>query len=146
MTEEEKQILLQDLCTRLPYGVKCRFLSIDGSEFHNVTAIGIKYLEFKNIYELNVKDENGFPYSCDIEYIKPYLRPMSNMTKEELKEFVSFTSQSMRRFICEATNTDHWFNNYEEEDWLNAHHFDYRGLIEMGLALPAPEGMYKLKQ
>lgn len=28
-------------------------------------------------------------------------------------------------------------------DWLLAHHFDYRGLIPMGLALEATEGMYK---
>lgn len=132
MTTEEKQLLLEDLCSRLLYGMKCRFLSIDGSEFHNVTAIGIKYLEFKNIYELNVKDENGFPYSCDIEYIKPYLRPMSSMSVEERREY----EKTFEMFDLLYLKT------WKTYDWLNKHFFDYRGLITMGLAIEAPEGMF----
>ena len=126
MTQSDKELLLKDLCARLPYGVKYKdargykmTLDIWSPEFHTA---------------LNTILYDGKP--------SLYLRPMSSMTEEELKEFVSFTSQSMRRFICEATNTDHWFNNYEEEDWLNAHHFDHRGLIEKRLALKAPDGMY----
>ena len=67
------------------------------------------------------------------EYIKPYLRPMSSMTKEELKEF-----QKLRDIIPLD-----WLPF--AHDWLLAHHFDYRGLIEKGLALEAPKGMYNIK-
>lgn len=66
--------------------------------------------------------------------VKPYLRPMSSMTEEEKKELnnvLEFQYYSDDSCMCEST------------DWLNAHHFDYRGLIEKGLALEAPEGMYK---
>ena len=61
---------------------------------------------------------------------KPYLRPMSSMTEDEKEEYQAF-------FNYDGVE-------YPEEyiDWLNAHHFDYRGLIEKGLALEAPEGMY----
>ena len=62
------------------------------------------------------------------ENFKPYLRPMSSMTEEE--EIYYNTIYTTLKF-------------YEKEDWLNAHHFDYRGLIPMGLALEAPKDMYK---
>ena len=62
---------------------------------------------------------NSFP----IENCKQYLRPMCSMTKEEDNEYIN--------------------TMWDAVDWLNAHHFDYRGLIRMGLALEAPEGMYK---
>ena len=65
--------------------------------------------------------------------LKPYLRPMSSMTEEEKKDYNSkFEGRDFS-----------WEIYYGSTDWLNEHHFDYRGLIPMGLALPAPEGMYK---
>ena len=61
-----------------------------------------------------------------VEILEPYLRPMSSMSEEEYQEF----GYDVLRYTP------------REFDWLNAHHFDYRGLIEKGLALEAPEGMY----
>ena len=127
MKQEEKNLLLKDLCTRLPYGVKFK---ADNEEYIRE----IHYIKDENVY---IREYRDLPYWIDT--IKPYLRPMSSMTKEELKEFTNFTSLSMHRFICDATNTDHWYNTYEEEDWLNAHNFDYRGLIEKGLAIKVTE-------
>ena len=85
-------------------------------------------------------------YESDIENIKPYLRPMSSMTEEERTEF------DTKFHICTKLS-EHYFayakpiiEIYQESiDWLNKHHFDYRGLIEKGLALEAPEGMYKFE-
>lgn len=104
MTEQDKQLLLKDLCARLPYGVI-------------VHSLGIPH------------EQKLVSYIPDIEHysIKPYLRPISSMTEEE--EIYYNTIYITLKF-------------YEKEDWLNAHHFDYRGLIPMGLALEAPEGMY----
>ena len=70
----------------------------------------------------------------NIKSIKPYLRPMSSMTDDEKKEYVNFF-EDIDGYVYSIDATI-------EIDWLNAHHFDYRGLIEKGLALPAPEGMY----
>ena len=77
------------------------------------------------------------------DYPKPYLRPMSSMTMEEQKEWFE---QGNVDYDCEfkpeptvAVGFSHL-----SVDWLNAHHFDYRGLIKKGLALPAPEGMYEI--
>lgn len=108
MTQEEKKLLLIDLCARLPYSVKVKC----GSE----------------ILTLNVNWLQTFQYHLD--EIKPYLRPMSSMTEEEKDEYD-------RLVMCNAS--------WVVDDWLLVHHFDYRGLIEKGLALEAPEGMYKTK-
>lgn len=112
MTQEEKQLLLVDLCARLPYGVKVKF----GSNLIEVlTDVNLKTFIF-----------NGFGAAP-----LPYLRPMSSMTEEEKKECNKLRlSGGMAVNVADYT------------DWLNAHHFDYRGLIEKGLALEAPEGMY----
>ena len=69
----------------------------------------------------------GFGY--EIHNYLPYLRPMSSMTEEEWKEYNQTIGKS--------------FSFTDEVDWLNAHHFDYRGLIPMGLALKATKGMYE---
>jgi hypothetical protein len=134
MTQEEKQLLLKDLCARLPYGVKCDALlkQIDGS--------------LKSIFG-TFKGYNGWANIgnnlVDIETVKPYLRPMSSMTSDEKMEWFQ-----MRQNHCNMSG----FNELRERadftsaslDWLNSHYFDFRGLIPMGLAWEAKEGMYKI--
>ena len=92
----------------------------------------------------------------------PYLRPISSMTEEEKKEFqachcVYELHPDFQPMMCNLANELNMLlhpdfqpmmcnlaNELNMFDWLNAHHFDYRGLIEKGLALEAPEGMYKI--
>lgn len=65
------------------------------------------------------------------------------MTEEEQKEFVEFHCVNLCRIIINEKLTLQ--DETKMFDWLNAHHFDYRGLIEKGLALEAPEGIYEVK-
>ena len=113
MTQEEKQLLFKDLCARLPYGVKVKCAS--------------------EIITLNVNWLKVFQYHLD--EIKPCLRPMSSMTEEEYKEW--------RYLYLPLPHDNEATETQRRIDWLNAHHFDYRGLIPMRLALKALEGMYK---
>lgn len=113
MTQEEKQLLLVDLCARLPYGTMCNVVSLDNPWIGDCVL---------RSYWLDKVTDVWFE-------IKPYLRPMSSMTEDEKMEY-------------ENARLD-WYDDLITYDWLNAHHFDYRGLIPMGLALEAPEGMYK---
>lgn len=130
MAQEDKELLLKDLCARLSYGVK-GIISFD--EDKNIFTIkGIFNILFLSNTEC-----------CHVEDFKPYLRPMSSMTKEEEKEY----RKTMDKYI---SNSDD-FSKYTEYSWtidtfdfLNAHHFDYRSLIPMGLAIEAPKDMYKL--
>ena len=113
MTQKDKDLLLRDLCARLPYGVKV--LDVD-------EEIGIvKSIEYPSFY---VKDDNGqfddFYLSNDITEIKPYLRPMSSMTHSEYDEYLRIKTHG---------------KPFEVIDWFNAHHIDYRKLIEKGLAI-----------
>lgn len=119
MTQEDKQLLIKDLCGRLPYGVKINIRS--------------DYTLTMEDMELNAYHLYGIEYNIEYRGLRPYLRPMSSMTEEERKYYNSL-SILIADGECDV---------YEEMDWLNAHHFDYRELIEKGLALEAPEGMYK---
>lgn len=131
MNKEEKQLLLKDLCARLPYGVICYGVTKDMDEDGNyidkvVTGTLYELHSYKCCYGLV-----GLMNQCNIESIKPYLRPISNMTQEEIYDYNKMCNKSL--------------DVLDIFDWLNAHHFDYRGLIEKGLALEAKEDMYKEK-
>ena len=130
MTQKEKQILLRDLCARVPYEVQCEYTSVQpGLEIHNeigtLTSIDVMH---NNLY--NFKIDNHLVGFSDF---KPFLRPMSSMTPDERFEY-----DELNHFYTKGLTF-----NVDEIDWLLAHHFDFRGLIEKGLALEAPEGMYK---
>lgn len=130
MTKEEKQLLLQDLCARLPYGVKCTFYK----EKYIGTIVNIfdpTTDEFGGLFPLITVFDNTY-HKADLIDVKPYLRPMSSMTEEE--------KQQIRDFWIGADVKTHATLLI---DFYNKRHLDYRGLIPMGLSLKAPEGMYK---
>jgi len=138
MTKEEKQLLLIDLCARLPYDVQ---ISKTYARDDNSTYISEPHLVRSINRDCVILVENepfldGTPDidAWAIEDVKPYLRPMSSMTEEEDARRCAFLDD------IEGGIEDAIFNYI---DWLNAHHFDYRGLIEKGLALEAPKDMYK---
>jgi hypothetical protein len=147
MTQEEKDLLLKDLCSRLPYGVKvqidlqsdiyspmiCKVCNIEfaemGGSFIGVEVLPDSYCEYRE-------------FLC-----KPYLFPMSSMTEEQRKEFIQCAGYEAR----EEENGYHYetyyydfvglgnvmFPDCDGFDWLNKNHFDYRGLIDKGLAIDA---------
>ena len=125
MTQENKELLLKDLCSRLPYNVKVLY----NNEVFNVDHISAIYEEIK----LDIPDN----YTINISDVKPYLFPLSSMTEEQKKEY---------RKVCELDTeilSKHPMDEtpfpalYNSQDWLNKNRFDYRGLIENGLAVDA---------
>ena len=129
MTQEYKELLLRDLCARLPYGVKVNneiqgdfvIYGVCGNYIFARTTTG--HVDFQ------------------IEKIKPYLFPISSMTEEQEKESFfepsllnAFINGYISLFEDEELNIDDLNRLY---DWLNKNHFDYRGLIEKGLAIDA---------
>ena len=123
MTQEDKILLLKDLCARLPYMPKIKITyqqqGIKGTDEGNVSCDFIE----KIVNDLR----NGV-----ITDVQIYLRPMSSMTKEEQKEY-EHTMISLGYYDG---------NTIDTFDWLNEHHFDYRGFIEKRLAIEVPKGMY----
>lgn len=124
MIQENKDLLLKDLCARLPYGVKvqvdlqsntyspivCKVCSIEcaeiGSAFIGVETSPDTYNEFRE-------------FLC-----KPYLFPLSSMTEEQITDFTKFVANGI-------------MDENIVYDWYNKNHFDYRGLIPKSLAIDA---------
>ena len=134
MTQEEKQLVIKDLSARLPYGV---MVLVKGEKYFNET--NEPYIVTLSFGTYLFDDE-------DITLV-PYLRPMSSMTDKEKDEL--YTAMDWYGEIDESGNVytkgqEKVYREtfYEYTDWLISHHFDYRGLIEKGLALEAPKDMY----
>ena len=140
MTKKDKELLLKDLCARLPYGVKIQVPYEDGSGYFDETV-----WEVNNDGPFHV---NG--WGIEYEYVKPYLFPLSSMTEEQLYEIKEITEFKYNHNTLELvkwtethTTLEFWleevpqYSVIEVFDWLNKNHFDYRGLIEKGLAIDA---------
>ena len=138
MTQEDKKLLLQDLCARLPHKVVVDY-GYNAFDVRNGNYVKHGSKCILKCYLLDVfmsprQNEKG-------EYIKPYLRPMSSMTEEELYEIQEILGKGVEIrnvFISIIDSSINSFSYLELQavfDWLNAHHFDYRGLIERELAI-----------
>jgi hypothetical protein len=149
MTQEEKKLLLQDLCARLPYGVKC------------IEKTPIEDFKNKNLWKIDRirADASMFGmsncYVCygqydDIDNIKPYLFPLSSMSEDQKYEFY------LRFIVKDCDCAFDYFKVYLDNgkwhrlltsldcieaiiDWFHKNHIDYRGLIPMGLAIDATD-------
>lgn len=125
MAQENRELLFKDLCGRVPYEV---IVCIDGVT--NVKLASVSYWE-----EVEVQD--GSRYLYDISDIKPYLFPLSSMTEEQKEEYNRWKHEVP---VCHYEYGDvveevELFDSPESFEYLIENHFDYRGLIEKGLAI-----------
>ena len=160
MTQEEKELVLKDLCARLPYEA---IINVHDTYPYTV----LPYFNIRlNSFVSTLASEPIFKTEDElikrvlkehVEYLefRLFLRPLSSMTEEEKNNLgiilpcsMSFsysTDGDLIIYTDEEYDSDHYFSKFVEvQDFLNAHHFDYRGLIPRGLALPALEGMYNI--
>lgn len=136
MTQEEKQLLLQDLSARLPYGVMIQIPEL----FYPQRKVTEKLVSINDLWHFN---DNG----TYIENVRPYLRSISSMTEDEfykLKEYSGLTYDQLDLASFQNGTykcLDFYLNEVPSGavirvfDWLNKHHFDYRDMIQMGLAI-----------
>ena len=123
MTQEDKELLLRDLCARVPYGIKASYY---GTEEECETWCEIDGVTLDGYVDIG-------QYSLPIERIKPYLFPLLSMTEKEWEDY-----QKIRMIDWVHGDINGTFiNACSIVDWLNKNHFDYRGLIEKGLAIDA---------
>lgn len=116
MTQEEKQLLLQELCARIPYRT---FVCLNPGAYNKPEICALTGVHGEQIH----LDVDTDPFR--INNIRPYLRSMSSMTEEESKELYAIRKSTQMTYSLEP----------KELDWLNAHHFDFRNLIGKGLAI-----------
>lgn len=124
MTQKDKELLLKDLCAKLPYGVK-----VTTNNFHNLTLLSINP---NGIAE--VIPNNGYPMEINWEDCKPYLFPLSSMTEKQKKEYCSLQQKVIY-------NSKGLINSdvMEYVNWCYKNHIDVNNLIPMGLAIDATE-------
>ena len=118
MTQDEKAFVLRDLCARLPYGVKVQIPDKYGGH----TSV-IKNIDIDGYV---VDDEGNL---TEIEWARPYLFPLSSMTEEQKEEHKDLLDN---QYSFDANGSI-----FTLQDFYNKYHFDYRGLIPMGLAIDA---------
>lgn len=126
MTQEHKELLLKDLCARLPYGIKFLRESWNYEQDQELSVIEVLEDIDKDGYINNTKVYN-------VEDIKPYLFSLSSMTDEQYDQL--YIDSRVKEDSIDII--DALANDMDAIDWLNKNHFDYRGLIEKGLAIDA---------
>ena len=134
MTQEDRELLLKDLNARLHCGVVVTTAN-PAVKFGVISGISIK-----GKISVSTKDAD---IVFDCTEVRPYLRPMSDMTEKEKKEYTSFVFEQpflQKDKIVGLGSVPMCI------DWLNQHYLDYRGLIEKGLALRAPDGTYNIRE
>lgn len=135
MTQEDKDLLLKDLCGRIMYGVKCSVY--EDANVHTLSGV-LPNKVYNELYfeELDFKECDGF---ADIQYCKPYLFPLSSMTEEQKEEYYYIVN------YISPDDTENWAEGefiYVNQinqllHFYHINHLDYRGLIPEGLALDA---------
>lgn len=147
MTQEQKELLLNDLCARLPYGVKLLVPSWDEQEMEYIDKVDTLYSINGDKYIKTANED----YDFSLEDVKPHLFPLSSMTEEQTEEVHNLIYQGISESVDE---TKEWLKTRKENDlrpitltyilnyklvidWFRKNHFDYYGLIPMGLAIDA---------
>lgn len=154
MTQEDKNLLLKDLSARLTFGVKAyvkNWAKLDRKYYEGVYTVESTHPSLSIVLACSDKFSVEVLVGYDDYVIKPYLFPLSSMTEEQQKELKNevcpdgtgyFNEESL---ICPVNHMgDSIPFKFMSKiiDWLNKNMFDYHNLIEKGLAIEAPEGMY----
>lgn len=126
MIPEDKDLLLKDLCARLPYGIKCSF-GVDDA-IYEICGINPVSCGASEIQATHIK--SGINGDFTINACKPYLFPLSSMSEEQKREY---------QYITERWMYDSSYSIGDSIDWLNKNHFDFRNLIGRGLAIDATD-------
>lgn len=145
MKKEDIEILVKDLCARLPYNTMIHGVYAYENPDYDCGREPDKILHSENDSVLTASDIEWIEMGA--AEVKPYLFPMSSMTDGQREEFIKCSFYERREEDCGrhtevcyydmVGNEDELYPNYDSIDWLNAHHFDYRGLIERDLAIDA---------
>ena len=140
MTQENKELLLKDLCARLPYGVK---IYINDTDI-DIEKVGVlSMVDNDAVIAFTCDDLNTYNY-VTIHEVKPYLFPLSSMTKEQLFDVQEILGKNeieiedgFLRILDSDRNTISYLEILALLEWFYKNHFDINGLIEKGLAIDA---------
>lgn len=141
---QDKELLLKDLCARLPYGVNVEYtfkVTVIATNTEEIITKPLYLYSINTLDDMTVSgiDNDGYENICFFEEIKPYLFPLSSMTEEQKREYYSLKHEVP---VCHYEYGDvveefELYDSPESFEYLIKNHFDYRGLIPMGIAIDA---------
>ena len=136
MKQKNKDLLLQDLCARVPYGLIVACDNNDGT-MHNTWKVAYINKIIEDVYLLNT--ESTATQIISVKEIKPYLFPLSSMTEKQKNDMFNYCYNTEHEASKFSNGKLKFVYDYEivKIDWCNKNNFDYRGLIELGLAIDA---------
>lgn len=150
MTQEDKELSFIDISGRLHYGVIVNYKEneYDHRKWKITNLHTLSYSKSGTLIDtdydgwISYEEHKGCGMSTGSRPFRfgevlPYLRPLSSMTEEEIIELNNIPSTKNYTIIKDDLPWD--IANYKQINWLNTHHFDYRGLIEKGLAIEVNE-------
>lgn len=135
MKQEDKDLLLKDLCARLPYGVNVEYtfkVTVIATNTEEIMTRALYLYSINTLDDMTVSgiDDDGDENICFVEEVKPYLFPLSSMTEKQ-RDIIDSIASNSNTVLSDVF------------DFYNKNHFDYRGLIEKGLAIDATgKGIY----
>ena len=139
MTQEDKELLLKDLCARLPYGVKCQ---IKGEE--DFEPLKLKsFIQGKGFYAFDfyIKENLSLTFK-ELDEFKPYLFPLSSMTEEQKNQLKEIWDTDMNKALDYAISGEEGLSDLFQLsaakkviNWFIKNHFDFQGLIPKELAI-----------
>ena len=133
MTTEDRELVLNELCARFPYTV---YVYMNDKIFRIVEILMGK----RNDVMFTLSNGEKTYVGIDAERLKPCLKKIKSMTPEEKEEY----NQTLN-VLEDGLGTKLTYTTHYALDWLNEHHYDFRNLIEKGLAVEAPERLYRKK-
>ena len=144
MTQEEKDLLLKDLCGRLPYGVKLFANYVDGGDAKEGKGrLSLIDSDLVIAFIDEIENNNSFTYVA-LHEVKPYLFPLSSMTEEQKNQLKEIWDADMNKALDYAISGEEGLSDLfqlsaaeKTINWLDKNNFDHRGLIPKGLALDA---------
>lgn len=149
MTQEDKELLIKDICARLDTNLVCSIYRTDDEGVGYRDEILHGYCKGDIWYEFYFREDCSIGID-NVSKIKPYLFPLSSMTEEMIEEFNNLFNSSFQYFNQGVISASRVWDKNEPVfvgelecskliDWFNAHHIDYRGLIEKGFAIDATD-------
>lgn len=133
MTEEHAKLLLKDLSSRLPYGVKLQISSWDDEKMEYVDKVDTLYsISSDNHVRTSSEDRDFY-----IDEVKPYLFPMSSMTEKQKNEYNYWQHHILVSSYGWRDDEEELWESPASFEYLIENHFDDKGLIERGLAIDA---------
>ena len=130
LSEEDRILLTRDMSSRIAFGLRVD-LDLDKGFIATLNKLDVQPLyDHSNTVKRVYSFVDELDCYFDINRVRPILKKMGNIEQRDLDDYRKYTSNQ------DATIDDILrMDRLETFEWLTSRFFDFRGLIEKGLAI-----------